>query len=213
MFSLKATSNSYDLLSYDVSEMVIKTRSSVIKDVFLSVEAIHEEAYEYSRKMNEIENDESEPNDQYALKMHELDHFFFRINRTSTILGLYAFLESTMMAICTKKQKELGLKLTVDQLSGNGVIRCKEYLESFDVFKFSDPEIKKYWDYIPSFNKLRNALAHAEGNINNFTKLSNKKVEEIKGLHIENGSTIMMSRQYVIDHIENVRDFLLVLCK
>lgn len=213
MFSLKATQTSFDLLSYDVSEMVIKTRSSVIKDVFLNVESIHEEAYEYARKMDALEDDEEEPNDQYALKMHELDHFFYRINRSSTILGLYAFLENTLIAICTQKQNELELKLSVNQLKGNGIHRCKNYLESFAVFDFSEPHIKKYWDRLPPFNILRNALAHAEGDLDNFPKLKRNTIEGTEGLHIEEPGTIMISKQYVLDYIKIVREFLLVLCK
>ena len=213
MFSLKPNSMSFDLLSYEVSEMVINSRASVIKNVFEEVESIHAETYEYAEKMDSLEDIEYDYNDQYALKMHELDHFFFRINRSSTILSLYDFLENTLMSICAKKQQQMDLKISVSQLNGAGVCRCKACLESYNIFDFSKPEIKQYWDLIQSFNKVRNSLAHTEGNIDNFAKLKKETINGTKGLHVEGSGTLMISKEYVIKHIDNVRDFLLALCK
>ncbi|MGO1297769.1 MAG: hypothetical protein ACTMIA_10725 [Vibrio sp.] len=203
----------FNLLSYKLDEMIIKTRSDTFKDVFLRTEEIYDEEYQYAKEMHLLEDYLENYNDQYAMKMAELDHFFYRVNRVSMVLSLYSFLESSLMEICNQKKDECQIKISVTQLAGNGVNRCKNYLEIFNIINFNEHNIKKYWDKIPTFNLVRNALAHAEGDIETFNKLKESTVEGTPGLSIEDGSILMISRQYVIEHIEIVRGFLLELCK
>jgi hypothetical protein len=212
----------YNPLSLRVREGTIKFRLKVMKDIFLKVENLHKEEYETLVEKDRIEyestsNNEGIYNDIYVDQIRELDHLFYRSHRISTILTLYAMLESTMMKICHLKQKELNSPFSVTDLAESGIKRCKNYLAILKVTNFLIEPRKSYWDAISLLGSLRNFYAHAEGDLESTFKLKEKTIlgirkGDVKGLHFEDETTLMVSDEYILKSFLTVESALIDLC-
>ncbi|MGN2670300.1 hypothetical protein [Aliivibrio fischeri] len=213
MFSKKAV-NPYDFLSHAPTSQTIRNRIGVIRNHF-----------EFNEKLNlddrrqllvRIENSDHEvEREHYEIELHFHEHFFERVHRVSTLLIIYSLLENLMAKICNDKSQK---KYQVNsQIDGYGILSFKTYLEKqFDI-NFSDQKIEKHWSKIKTLNKLRNALAHSEGDLEQYghfsveqcTKLK-KTIGSTKGLSLYS-NTIMITEKYVIDSLDAVEKFLLAI--
>jgi len=184
-----------------------------MREVFLKVENLHQEEYEDLIEKDKIEyettlDEEGNYNDVFVDKIRELDHFFYRNHRVSTILTLYAMLESSMMKICHSKQREYKSTFSVTDLSESGVARCKKYLSKLSVIDFNEEPRKSYWDKISFLGLLRNFFAHAEGDLDSTFNLKEKTISAIKrgdiqGLHFE-CNTLMLTNSFVLSAFDSV---------
>lgn len=206
-------------LNHPISAGSVQYRISTLRSVFEQIEAsqnTHRDLMiELDKQQQELtKNDESDENYDYSFndELIGLEFNFYRVNRVSSVLSLYSYLENTLNRFCHQKQTQHDLPISVLDLSGNGIIRCRFYLEKFDLVNFSDPVCNGAWSNLINLNKLRNALAHAEGDLENSRHLDIKKVKKIKGLTLF-GTTVMISKDYVTDTMEEVEKFLVHICK
>ncbi|WP_282150392.1 hypothetical protein [Vibrio diabolicus] len=215
--------NPFNPLTLQLRRETVRFRIKIMKDVFIKVENLHREEYETLIEKDNLEyettqDEEGNYNDIFLDKVRELDHFFYRNHRISTILTLYAMLESSMMKICHSKQKEYKSPFSVTDLSKSGVARCKKYLSILSVVDFTEEPRKRYWDRISFLGTLRNFFAHAEGDLDSTFNLKKITIDAIKrgdidGLYFEDRNTLMLTDGFVLSAFESVEAALLDLCE
>lgn len=205
--------NPYDFLSHKLNPQTIRNRISVINNHFTFTEKL--QGIERKRL---LENIQQAPNDgireEHEIELHFHEHFFERVHRVSTLLMLYSLLENLMAKICKNKAEVNGQNV---KRRDYGIIKFKNYLEDYSNLKFSDPDIEKHWAVITKLNSLRNALAHSEGDLEQYgyfspeqTKKLVRIVNDTPGLSLYS-NTIMISCEYVQRNITAVEGFLLAI--
>ena len=211
MFSKKA-GDPFNMYGNSGNTQTFCNKLEAIRLLYESVESFQVE--EKARLRAELDRvcESSRDYELAGIELHFIDHYL-RMQRMSTLLLSYSVLESSLIAICDNFTKELDLPVSVADLNGSGIERCKKYLESFDLFCFgSNQELKGCWDKLVFLNKLRNCFAHAEGDISKFSKI---KESSIKGKNKEGlslrGSHIIIESDYVTDTIEAIKEFLSIL--
>lgn len=208
MFSKKA-SDPFDMYANAGSQNAIKSRLTAIKHLYERVEYSHEQESRELQALIETASVESNEHGLPAIELQFLKHYS-RFHRNSTILVCYSILESNMVAICDRYEKQRNLPIALDDLKGQGINRCKDYLEKFGIVDFNNPEIKKYWEKLPVLNKLRNCIAHAEGNISKFTKLKADTINGEVGLSIQHNH-VEIDTKYIMSSIDRIQGLLLSL--
>lgn len=206
-------------LSLPVDINAIRYRISVLKNVFEQVESIHNELRELSIKLDNeqqelTKDDDTDDNYDYRYndELIDLEFTFYRVNRISAVFSMYAFLENSLNRICKDKQSKMNIPISFTDFSGNGIMRAKNYLDKYQIVDFSDSTCNGAWSKLKTLNKLRNALAHAEGDLEQVQCLDSNAVINTKGLSLF-GSTIMISESYIIESFDCVEQFLIYVCK
>lgn len=194
-------------------------RIAVLKSVFKQVEAIQKEQVDLMIKCNKNQRGVTtnlEINEYYDYQLSDkfldLEFNFYRINRVSSILSMYAYLETSMFRICQQKQNSFDIPISVSELSGSGIVRSRNYLKKFGLINFSDSVCNGVWSHLSNLNKLRNALAHSEGDIELTERIKAQTIHETDGLSLL-GTTIMISDDYVLKRLSNIQTFLIYLCR
>lgn len=151
--------------------------------------------------------------EEYQIELHFNEHFFWRVHRVSTLLIAYSLLENLMAKICKYKLEHLN----DNDINGYGVLPFKVYLENKYGVNFAEPKIEKYWSKVLTLNKLRNSLAHSEGDLEQYEYFSKKSCDKLrrtingtKGISLYS-NTIMISKDYVIESINAIEGLLLEL--
>ncbi|MGS0537300.1 hypothetical protein [Pseudoalteromonas sp. SaAl2] len=204
-------------LAFPVTTTSVKSRVSVLKSVFKQVEAMQDEYKDLLIELNERELERTKHEDtddnynsNFSHELYDLDFTFYRVHRISSVLTMYTYLENTLNRICQLKQAENNIPITVTDLSKSGIERAKTYLEKFKLVDFSG--CNGHWSKIKNLSRLRNTLAHAEGDIEYSNNLDEKRISQIQGLSLS-GSTIMISDTYIIEALDNIEDFLVYVCE
>ncbi|EKC5521600.1 TPA: hypothetical protein ACPVW6_000954 [Vibrio parahaemolyticus] len=206
-------------LSHPVTAGSVQYRISVLRSVFEQVEGSRKQHRDLMIELDTVQqqltkHDETDENYDYSFsdQLIDLEFNFYRVNRISSILSMYAYLENTLNRICYQKQREFNLLISVSDFSGNGIFRARNYLEKFKLVDFSDSVCNGAWSNLINLNKLRNSLIHAEGDIEQTKKITSKTIQGIKGLSLF-GSTIMISHDYVVEALSEIEKFLVYLCQ
>lgn len=206
-------------LSVPITESSIIQRISILKSVFEQIESVHNEHKNLMVELDQqqqiyTKNDSTDDNYDYSFnnELLDLEFTFYRINRISTVLSMYAFLESTLNKICENKKSKLNLPISVFDLNNNGIERAKNYLDKFELVDFSGSSCNGEWSHLKILNKLRNAIAHAEGDLEHTKTLTDKQITNVKGLSLF-GTTIMISDTYIVDTFRHIEKFLIYICK
>ncbi|MDO6524342.1 hypothetical protein Q4519_01480 [Motilimonas sp. 1_MG-2023] len=208
MFSKRAD-DPFNMFGNSGKTQTFQNKLTALGLLFESVEAF--QAKEKIRLNAELDRmiEGSSDYELTGIELHFIDHYL-HMQRMSILLLSYSILESSLVTICDNFARELNLPVSVEDLNGSGIERCKKYLESFDLFCFTaNRELKKSWDKLSFLNKLRNCFAHAEGDISKFTKIKASSIEGKKeeGLSLR-GSHIIIESGYVTDTIEAIKVFL-----
>jgi hypothetical protein len=93
------------------------------------------------------------------------EHHFPNLQRRSAFLTLYAFLEYELERLCIKLQRRYKLKSDPRDFPGNGIWRSMKYMEKIALLSIDETETT--WCRLKVINKLRNLLAHSDGQLNN----------------------------------------------
>ncbi|EKO3608595.1 hypothetical protein M3914_003457 [Vibrio metschnikovii] len=190
-----------------------------MRNVYTKVHNLHFEEYQLmehldKQEYNRTKDDETDENYDYSYsdRLQELELLFYRIHRVSTLLMIYSFLEHSMMRICSIYEKKLNIPISVSELSGSGIYRCKIYLSKFVNFDFDEKSIKQDWDFLQIMNKLRNSLAHEEGYLSEKSKIKAKTINGTPGLSMYH-DTILISHEFVLDAFNTTERLLIRLCE
>ena len=88
---------------------------------------------------------------------------FPNLQRKSTFLTLYAFLENELEKLTIKLKRELLLPARLDDISGKGIHRSFSYLQLIVNLKIDKSDNR--WSRISQINRLRNMIIHSEGQL------------------------------------------------
>ncbi|WP_172379178.1 hypothetical protein [Vibrio sp. Vb339] len=212
MFSKKAV-NPYDFMSHAPTPQTIRNRIGVIRNHFEFNEKLNLD--DRRQLLEQIENSDHEvEREHYEIELHFHEHFFERVHRISTLLLLYSLLENLMAHICKYKAQ---LNKQDFLIPNHTILAYKSFLTKSLGVKFGAPEIEKNWAIIKRFNRVRNALAHSEGDIKQYRVTSPDKIETLindinhyDGLSIYS-NTIMINKDYVNLNINAVESLLLAI--
>ncbi|BBA70036.1 hypothetical protein [Geobacter sulfurreducens] len=91
--------------------------------------------------------------------------------RHSLFTSTYSLLEAFLNDLCSEVKKERNLLIDINDLSGAGIFRAQTYLSKILNVEF--PSSHRSWQRICNYNKLRNCLVHADGQL---SKESNKQL-------------------------------------
>jgi len=83
--------------------------------------------------------------------------------RTSLFLPCYGLLESRLADLCRTWQTVMKHKLALRDINGRGIIRAQTYIEKVASLPF--PAKSASWRDILRLNRVRNVLAHSEGQV------------------------------------------------
>ncbi|MGL0949115.1 hypothetical protein [Vibrio vulnificus] len=206
MFSKKA-GDPLNLHSNLASYSSIKNRLSAFRGLFLKIDGIHiQEEQELSTILeDEYESPGAHEYAQSQLYAHE---FYTQAHRISTLLGCYSLLENTMVHLCDSYADRQQLPIRVADLSGQGIARCRTYLEKYQLCDFSEPQMNKYWAELRFLNDLRNCLAHCGGDITKSrAKIKPKRINDTDGLHMR-GNVVQLTSDFVVASIDTIDEFL-----
>jgi hypothetical protein len=107
--------------------------------------------------------------------LSDYDHYFPMIFRQSLFLALYADCEKYLNYQCQELQRMRNFSLSLKDLSGNGIIRARNYLTKVAQVNFPDG---KEWQEIQSYGKLRNCFAHNDGELTGLSESDAKFLKE-----------------------------------
>ncbi len=116
-----------------------------------------------------------------------------------------------MTDLCMVLEKEHSHALTLKDLSGDGIIRCKTYLEKVCLLTF--PSHSKEWQEVLKFNTIRNLIVHCEGRVKIALSppKSRNTIENSPGLGLNSHEEVIVEPEYVLKAIYNVRNLLKIL--
>jgi hypothetical protein len=165
----------YTQLRYELpaSRWHLANELTIIKDVANNIEV---DLLERSVICNKESQKKLKNTPKYSREEHEeiLDEEYFLIAETmpviirqSLFIAIYALLETYLNEVCALIQREQKLKVSINDLAGNGIFRAKDYLEK--VLDFQFPASHKSWQRISNYNRLRNCFVHACGQITSGT--------------------------------------------
>ncbi|MCU8408838.1 hypothetical protein M2G69_21820 [Vibrio vulnificus] len=135
---------------------------------------------EECKQYSEVERAEIE--EFYAKDFMEVSDMKLSLYRSSTLVSLYTFLESSLHKMCLYTQRKNGFAVEVSELRGEGIVRAKTYLEIHGII--NSDSLNGVWSNLSSFNKVRNCLVHCNGYVDSY---KNKK----QIISIVNGSTYL----------------------
>ena len=158
---------------YDVSfsvELLQSYIEDIEKQISSSVEAYRnktgtefvEETYD-EQNSSEIEIHKGLDDQTWNLK-EIFEEYFPNLQRSSALLTLFSFLEKELDGLCKLFQKENDYKITLKDITGNGIDRATNYLIKVAGVNFTK---SAEWNEVKSIQKIRNIIVHNGGFLSN----------------------------------------------
>lgn len=104
--------------------------------------------------------------DYYSEQYNFLVEIQPNIFNKSALVSLYSSLEHNLNDFCNICQKMKGTNISVSDFNGDGIHKAKKYLTKLMGIDFGQSQ---EWQFITEFNKVRNCIVHANGDINKMT--------------------------------------------
>lgn len=193
-----------------VTKFTIKKKTSYLRDHFGKLENIFQEVSaslwqekELEDKRTENHEDDSQYDYRPSDALKEIELIYLRMHRYAAILAIYSYLESSLNKLCNELKIKKNIQLSVSELNGDGIFRCRKYLHhlvGIDFIKINDQ-----WSKLSELNKIRNCIIHADGNAENVRGSGDfiKMIQKSKNLGFAEGRLIMTSRNFVYQSIDN----------
>jgi hypothetical protein len=113
--------------------------------------------------------------------LSDYDDYFPKILRQSLFTSLYANLEKFLNSQCHELKRTKNLSLSLNDLNGeNTLSRARNYLTKVAQVDFPDG---KEWQIIQTYRKLRNCLAHNNGELSGLSDSDAKSLKEYAQKH------------------------------
>jgi hypothetical protein len=121
--------------------------------------------------------------------------------------------ESSLVEICNNLRKVVKADLILNDISGKGIKQSEKYLKK--VIKIDFPSDAKQWKAIEDYSKIRNILIHSDGLFPNNNKEFSSLITKYRGLnnrtYYDENNYITLEKEFVLDVLEDVRNFFLQL--
>jgi len=162
-----------------------------------------------------LENSSASARDEisefYSYRAWQLGETFPELLRESIFVALYFLLESELNSVCRLFQIHGPLKLELEDIAGNGIFRAKAYLEKVAHVDF--PDTHPSWSDILNFNRVRNVIVHAQGNLRDANKKLLNYVSQNKNIDTDQHDNIRLTRAFVEGALKSVEVFFLELSR
>ena len=153
----------------DFTDALLELRFSELHDTIeLAERLLGEEVARFGKRVSEQVATMSEEqrkefyeymSDEYW-QLHERSP---NILRRALFLICYSDIEAYLNRMCRIAQQKLRLSLSLNELAGRGIKRARLYLAKVASVAF--PADSEEWQRLTDYNKLRNVIAHAEGQL------------------------------------------------
>lgn len=123
----------------------------------------------------------------------------------------YSYLETSLNKICSDAQEANNIFLSVNELHGDGINRCKVFLEELASIDLSS--INGKWSNLTILYNIRNCIMHTDGDAEKI-RVSDKLIklaESIADLSFIEKKLVMMTREFVEKSINDIEETLLYL--
>jgi hypothetical protein len=203
-----------------ITKLTIAKKTSYLRAHFGKLESIFQEVsaslwqeMELEDKRTETHEDDSQYDYRASESLREIEVIYLRMHRYAAILAIYSYLESSLNKLCNEFKIEKNIPLSVDELNGNGIVRCRKYLDQLAGINFT--EINPQWSELAVLNKIRNCIIHVDGNAEMIRSSESfiKMIEGSKKLGFAEGKLIMASRDFIFESINNVESVLIYIAE
>ena len=144
--------------------------------------------------------------DESMTAFNLMDHFP-AFTWLTTFVSIYSFLEDKMLDLAATLGRQLGIKLSPEDLRHSGIFSAKVYFTALCGISF--PDEKHPWQEIQHYNRIRNAIVHSRGRL-----IRDKHVKAIRNyaqgkttIVIENDH-IKLSKEFCLSVLENANELL-----
>lgn len=199
-----------------VTPYTITSKCDYLRRHFDRIERIYQEesdelliACQAEQERTKDHGDDGEHNYSYSDTIREIEFVSLRMHRYSAILASYAYLENSMSKLCVKYHDSMGISLKPAEVSGDGIVKFRLYLEKLAKVDFET--VNKQWSHLTTLNLIRNCIVHADGDAN-LIKQSSKLIGIInnsKNLSFIEEQLIMMDASYIRSTVDTIQSFLL----
>ncbi|MBI0400586.1 hypothetical protein [Cyclobacterium marinum] len=129
------------------------------------------------------------------------------VYHNSLILAGFSIFEFALKSICNYISDKFENSETFDDRPTGVIENCISYIKRTELVSFNSKEIDKYYMEIKKVNKLRNLIAHYNGNLR---KDMSKSLEKQKNYNVYNSDKrlfIQSNGQIYIDDCEYIKSF------
>ena len=199
---------------FEIHKAIFKNKIEVFRKYAEELEGKFESDLKVIESRFDFDFEDDEGDEDYASYVEFLidekrmvEQDFLNQYRSSAIISVNSLIEHRLRVIAELLGKLKSSKLEVSDLSGEGIIRNRNYLEKVCGVDFS--HLNKQWSVIKDLSALRNCVVHCEGDITKARasqKLSNI-VENTEGLRLERDDTIVFELPYLEKVIDVAEDF------
>ena len=128
----------------------------------------------YKNKVSELNAEEKEKFEQFAIGVHWKLHDVFPVFQWSSIFNsAFNMFEKHINDLCKIYEKETTIRIGLKDLKGQGIERAKLFLSK--VIGITNVFDSKEWSEIQDYLKVRNVLVHTSGELD----LNQKKHKEV----------------------------------
>ena len=168
----------------------------------------------FEKELSERTDEERYEHEEFYFDEHALlSEVFTRTLRGTVLVVTYTLCEMSLETICSTEQKHHGYALTLRDLAGQGVERAKLYMSKVCGVTF--PDESREWNRLMDLSMIRNALAHADGNVKRMRdpERIRKVAGRTPGLRLRRNFYLEIDQEYVASIIEDVRSLFSLLHK
>ncbi|EFK4560989.1 hypothetical protein A8X04_002981, partial [Escherichia coli] len=122
----------------------------------------------------------------------------------SALVSLYSCLEHNLNDYCNICQRIVNTNISVTDFNGDGIHKAKRYLTKLMDINFG---LSQEWQFMTEFNKVRNCIVHANGDIKKMSTAVALKniIDKTPTLSLNNENNIIISLNYLKDTITKIR--------
>ncbi|XUV80195.1 hypothetical protein ACREYP_13805 [Enterobacter sp. TMH.L2] len=143
--------------------------------------------------------------DYYSEQYDFLVNIQPNIFNKSALVSLYSCLEHNLNDYCNICQKIVQTNISVTDFNGDGINKAKNYITKLMSINFG---LSQEWQFMIDFNKIRNCVAHTNGDISRMTSAETLKtiIDKTPTLSLNNGNNIIISLNYLNLIIHEIRE-------
>jgi hypothetical protein len=158
------------------------------------------------RQAAEIDEDIRDEFYEYHSDEHwRLSDVFPSMLRSTVFVASYSLLENHLVDICEREHSKQKLG-KAPKLKSGIIFKARDYL--VDVAGIKLPDSTPAWDNICAYNKLRNAIVHKSGKLDDELK---KELEDFlkasPGISLDQNNALQFTEEFCPEVIKNMKDF------
>ncbi len=194
------------------STFSLRVESLIEMDGFIE-RAINTELKRKEKELiKRLEQSEDEE-EQDAIREYSSDEFYLleeqfpKNYRYSMVVSAYSLLEQTMVQLC-KSVKDHKPTLPEPRFGRAIIWKAKEYLVRYGEMRFRDNS--RNWSKIEKYNKIRNTIAHVEGEVErNELTVFRRYARSLGSCRLDSYRHIQIDRDFVPEMLRAITGFVL----